>query len=62
MFLALFVDGVEVAQAIGEGIEGTQGTAHIEGVAAGEPVFCHSVYYLLTSDGQRKRPWVLNCI
>lgn len=35
MFLALSVDEVEVARDIGEGIEDTRGTAHIE-VAAGE--------------------------
>lgn len=37
MFLVLFADGVEVAQVIGEGIEGMQAIAHIEGVVAGEP-------------------------
>jgi hypothetical protein len=36
MFLVLSADEVEVAQDIGEGIEDTQGTAHIE-VVAGEP-------------------------
>ena len=36
MFLVLSEDEVEVALDIGEDIEGTQGTAHIE-VAAGEP-------------------------
>jgi hypothetical protein len=38
MFLVLSADEVEVAQDIGEGIEGTQGTAHTE-VAAGELSF-----------------------
>ena len=38
MFLVLSADEVEVAQDIGEGIEVTQGTAHIE-VAAGELSF-----------------------
>ena len=60
MFLVLFADEVEVAQGIGEGIEDTQGTAHIE-VAAGEPSSI-DLYYLLISYGQRKGPWVLNCI
>ena len=36
MFLVLFADGVEVAQVIGEVIEGTQGTIHTGLVAAGE--------------------------
>jgi hypothetical protein len=36
MSLVLFADGVEVAQVIGEGIEGTQGTVHTGVVAAGE--------------------------
>lgn len=37
MSLVLFADGVEVVQAIGEDIEDTQDTAHIEGAVAGEP-------------------------
>ena len=39
MFLVLFVDGVEVAQATGGGIEGTQGIVHIGEVVAGEPSY-----------------------
>jgi hypothetical protein len=62
MFLASFVDGVEVAQAIEEDIEGTLGTAHIEGVAAGETSSVIPYTTLLELYGQRKRPWILNCI
>jgi hypothetical protein len=65
MFLVLFVDGVEVARAIeeGEGIECTQDTAHIEGVVAGKPSpDIPYAMYVLTSYGQRKGPWLLNCI
>lgn len=36
MFLVLSVDGVEVAQAIGGGIEATQGIVHIGEVVAEE--------------------------